>query len=126
VIFQFSMKKIITLTCFLLSFLVFFFTLNTLTSCKKQSTSCTADITVIDSASGPVSGATVKLYAPHGQVGATGTTNSSGNVSFTFSLPAIFNISATDVVRPNDTLKGSGIIQLQVGQTASTTVTVLR
>lgn len=98
--------------------------MGTQASCQKQNTNCTCVITVTDSASNPVSNVTVKLYAPHAQNGATGTTNASGDVNFTFSLPAIYNIKATKALAPYDTLKGTGIIQLQIGQTESTTVRV--
>jgi hypothetical protein len=120
------MNKIITIGCFCLLFGVLFFIIGTQTSCQKQNTNCTCVITVLDSAANPVNGVTVRLYAPHAQNGATGYTNIAGKVDFTFNLPAIFNVAATKALGQNDTLKGSGIIQLQIGQTESTTIRVLR
>src|SRR5579863_2848087 len=109
------MKKIITLSCFCLLFVVLFFIMGTQSACQKQNTNCTCVISV-DSGSGsnilPVAGATVKLYAPHAQNGGTGTTNASGEVNFNFSLPAIYNIAVTKATGiQGDTLKGTGIIQ---------------
>lgn len=118
------MKKIITISCFYSLFVVLFFIAGTQTACQKQNTNCTCVITVKDTSTA-VSGATVRLYAPHGSVGATGTTNAGGDVDFTFALPAIFNVAVTKPgSTPGDTLKGSGIIQLQIGQTESTTVII--
>jgi hypothetical protein len=123
-VFPVCMKKIITTSCLSLSFFALFAILGSQTSCQKETTNCTAVVTVKDSNSNPVADAAVKLYAPHGQVQGNGHTNASGTVSFTFTLPAIFNIAATYAIGPNDTLKGSGIIQLQIGQTVSSSVTV--
>lgn len=120
------MKKIITLSCFCLSFIALFFILGTQTACQKQNTNCTCVIAVKDSNSNAVNAATVKLYAPHAQNGATGTTDGAGEVTFTFALPAIYNVAVTKALGPNDTLHGSGEIQLQIGQTESTTITVLK
>lgn len=118
------MKKIITISCFLSLFAVLLFIVGTQTACQKQNTNCTCVITVKDTSS-TVSGATVRLYAPHGSVGVTGTTNAGGDVDFNFALPAIFNVAVTKPTgTPGDTLKGSGIIQLQIGQTESTTVII--
>lgn len=75
-----------------------------------------------------VSNAYVKLYAPvktasggtvEADVKATGTTNSDGVVSFTFKLPAIYNITAT---RASDSLVGTGIVTLEEGKTVDATV----
>ena len=118
------MKKIITISCFSPLLAVLLFIGGTQSACQKQNTNCTCVITVKDTSSA-VSGATVTLYAPHGTVGATKLTNAGGDVDFTFALPAIFNVAVTKATKtPGDTLKGSGIIQLQIGQTESTTVIV--
>ena len=123
--FSVCMKKIITVGSFLVTFFVLFIVCGTQSSCHKENTNCTAVVTVVDSAgTTPISGCAVKLYAPHGQVEGNGVTNASGTVSFTFTLPAIFNIKATKGIAQNDTLKGSGIIQLQIGSTVSATVNV--
>lgn len=122
--FSVYMKKIITISCFCLSLSVLFLIAGSQSACQKQNTNCTCVITVHDSNANPVANVFVKLYAPHGQNGATGTTNAAGDVTFTFALPAIYNIAATKALAPNDTLHGSGIIQLEVGQTESTTVKV--
>ncbi len=122
--FLICMKKIITLSCFSLSFLTLFCIVGSQSACQKANTNCGADITVKDGSNNPVVGATVKLYAPNSTAGATGVTGKSGTVSFSFSLPAIFDISATDAASSTDTLKGTGLIQLQIGQTVNSTVTV--
>ena len=123
--FSVCMKKIITVGSFFVTFFVLFIVCGTQSSCHKENTNCTAVVTVLDSAgANPISGCAVKLYAPHGQVQGNGTTNAAGTVSFTFTLPAIFNISATKGLGQLDTLKGSGIIQLQIGSTVSATVNV--
>jgi uncharacterized protein YfaS (alpha-2-macroglobulin family) len=122
--FSVYMKKIITISCFCLPFIALALFVGTQTACQKEATNCTAVITVKDSNANPVSSVNVKLYAPHGQVEQTGTTNAAGDVTFTFTLPAIFNVAAAKGLSLNDTLKGSGIIQLEVGQTESTTVIV--
>ena len=123
-IFPVYMKKIITISCFCLSAVALFIVVGTQTACQKENTNCVAVITVKDTNANAVSNVTVKLYAPHGQVQQSGTTNAAGDVTFTFALPAIFNIAAAKGLSTNDTLKGSGIIQLEVGQTESTTVTL--
>jgi hypothetical protein len=123
--FSVCMKKIFTISCFSLSFLTLFAILGSQTSCQKQTTNCTA-VVIIDSTGGnDVSHAFVKLYAPHGQVEASGYTNSAGKITFTFGLPAIFNVASTYCAAgATDTIHGTGIIELQIGQTVTTTVTV--
>jgi hypothetical protein len=125
--FSVCMKKIITISCFSLSLLAFISIIGSQTACKKDSTNCTCVINVKDTNNYPVSGASVKLFAPHGTLAeaqASGTTNSAGSVSFNFSLPAIFTVIAAKALSANDTIHGSGIIQLQIGQSVSTNVTV--
>lgn len=122
------MKKIITISCFSLLFAGLFFIMVTQTGCQKQDTNCTCIITVMDSAGiNPVANATVRLYVPNAPNGATGSTNIAGKVDFTFALPAIYNIAVSKVLAAGDTLKnpGTAIIQLQIGQTESTTVKVI-
>ncbi len=121
------MKKIITISCFSLPFLALFAILGSQTACQKETTNCTAVITIDSAGNLPVAGALVKLYPPKGNLSeaeASGTTNAAGSVTFTFSLPAILNVAAFEVRSVNDTLKGSGVIQLQIGQTVSSTVYV--
>jgi len=122
------MKKIITISCFCLTFLALFFILGTQSACQKQSTNCPCVITITDSNSIGVSGALVRLYAPHSTAGSFGLTNAAGVINFNFALPAIYNIAVTRGLGPNDTLKNltTQVIQLEVGQTESTTVVVGR
>lgn len=121
------MKKIITISCFCLLFVALFFILGTQTACQKASTNCPCTVTV-DSGSGgnagtPVSGAIVRLYAPKSTAGSLGQTNGAGVVDFNFSLPAVYSISA--VYRKGSVYdSGTGIIQLQVGQSVSATVNI--
>jgi len=125
--FSVYMKKIITLSCFCLSFVSLFFILGTQTACQKASTNCLCTVTV-DSGSGanastPVSGVIVRLYAPKSTAGQLGQTNAAGDIDFNFSLPAVYSISA--VYRKGAVYdSGTGIIQLQVGQSVSTTVNI--
>ncbi len=81
----------------------------TASSCRKKET-CEGKVTVIDTAGTMVSGATVKLYAPNGQVTYDGITDGSGLVTFEIKLPAIFNISATKATYPG--MAGTGILRV--------------
>jgi hypothetical protein len=101
-------------------------------SCNKPS-DCKVIVTVLDSGSNaPVVGATVKLYAninPPGQIQGVATTDGSGNANFDFQLPAIFDVQVTKAVTPKSphnftTLSGTGLVQLQVGGTVTSTITV--
>lgn len=95
-------------------------------SCNKDKT-CRVNVKcVVASTGAAVGSANVKLYAPVktasggtvvADVKAEGTTNSDGVVSFTFKLPAIFNIQAT-----KDTLVGTGLVTLEEGKTVDATV----
>ena len=117
--FYLCMKKIITFSCFSVG-LAFLIILGWGQSSCSKNTTCVANITVLDTNGLPAAGATVKLYAninPPGQVQAMGNTDAAGNVSFTFQLPAIFDISAS-----KGSHTGTGLIQLQVGGTVSATV----
>ena len=123
-IFLICMKKIISLSSFCLTLLALVSVFGAQTACKKQDTTCTAVVYVRDSVNNPVQGAAVKLYAPNSTAGSKGTTGRTGSVTFTFSLPAIFYISASKGIAANDTLKGTGLIQLQIGESVSGTVTI--
>jgi hypothetical protein len=128
------MKKLITLGCFLGTFLLLLLLGGSNVSCNKP-TDCKVVITVIDTAGGlqtPVANATVKLSCQAcptnsaGNISGTGTTNGSGVVDFDFQLPAIFDIAATGTVTVPipGTVTGSGLVQLQIGETVSQTVYV--
>jgi len=105
------------------------------TSCQKD-TDCKARVICQDSSGAAVSNANVLLYAvvkdpsdPKGQatytadVKATGSTDGSGQVSFVFKLPAIYDIRATTTVGTK-TLVGTGIIKLEEGKSVEKTVTL--
>lgn len=109
------------LSCFLL----------TGTSCEKN-TDCKATVTCVDTAGLAVSNARVLLYATIktsnggtvvADVKADGTTDNGGQVRFTFKLPAIYDIRATQIVGTK-TLSGTGIIKLEEGKGAEKTVTI--
>ena len=121
--FSVYMKKIITISCFCFSFVSLFFVFGTQTACQQQKTNCPCTITVKDSNGNAISSILVRLYAPNSTAGALGLTNAGGAIDFNFSEPAVYNITAVKALGPNDTLKGTGVIQLQEGQTESTTVT---
>ncbi len=104
-------------------------------SCQKD-TDCKAKVTCKDSLGAPVANANVLLYAvvkdpndPKGQatytadVKANGTSDASGEASFVFKLPAIYDIKATMVVSTK-TLIGTGIIKLEEGKTVEKSVTL--
>ncbi len=95
-------------------------------SCDKNKT-CKVNVKCVYNSSGtPVNAANVALYAPiktpsgstiTADVQASGTTDGSGMVSFTFKLPAIFNVKAT-----KDTLVGTSMATLEEGKTIDVTV----
>jgi len=104
-------------------------------SCQKD-TDCRAKVSCRDSLGAPIANAEVILYAavkdpndPKGQatytadVKANGNSDSNGDVSFVFKLPAIYDIRATSVVGTK-TLVGTSIIKLIEGETVEKTVTV--
>ena len=101
----------------------FFFILSS--SCKKDK-ECTAVITVTDDLSNKMSGATVRLYyTDTNSVGSSGNidevkvTDGNGEATFTFDLEAILFIEAY-----NDTLSGSGMVRLTLGETSEETVVI--
>jgi hypothetical protein len=109
------------LSCFLL----------TGTSCQKN-TDCKATVRVVDTAGVPVNNANVLLYATiktsnggtvTADLKANGTTDGGGEVRFTFKLPAIYDIRATQVVGTK-TLAGTGIIKLEEGKGTEKVVTL--
>lgn len=101
-------------------------------SCNKN-TDCKVNVKCVDASTGSaVSGADVKLFANvktasggtvQADVKAEGTTDSYGVVSFTFKLPAIFNISAT---KTSDSLAGTALVTLEEGKTVESTVPMKR
>ncbi len=121
------MKKLITLSFFLVAVILFSAVAVTQSSCQKNTT-CDATILVVDTTgtSGvqvPVVGATVYLsasgYKGPGQVTGTATTDNNGHAYFSFKLPAIFDIAAS-----KGAMTGKGLLQLNVGGTATTTVII--
>lgn len=104
-------------------------------SCQKD-TDCKAKVICKDSLGVSVPNANVLLYAvvkdpndPTGQttytadVKVNGTTDSGGEVSFVFKLPAIYDIRAT-LAAGTKTLVGTGIIKLVEGESVEKTVTM--
>jgi len=102
-----------------------------ITSCKKN-TDCVANILCNDSTGVGMSGATVYLFAnvktPVGgtvtaDIRATGITDGSGRVSFTFKLPAIYDVKALKTVGTSS-MVGISIIKLEEGKGVEKTVVV--
>jgi len=124
------MKHIVLIFAgFLISTFVF-----THTSCKKTNSDCIASIKCVDSTGKAFSNVNVLLYATvknatnpavsyTADVEASGTTDNTGQVRFTFAFPAIYDVLATTTVS-SKTYTGSSIIKLETGQTVQKTVTV--
>jgi hypothetical protein len=96
-------------------------------SCQKK-TDCIAQVIIHDSTGHVLRGANVNLFAnvktPNlgtvtADLKANGNTDGSGQVSFTFQQPAIYNIMVS-----YGTYTAASIIKLEVGQTVSQTVVV--
>jgi hypothetical protein len=112
-----------------------------LMSCKKN-TDCKANIFVTNQNGSAESNVPVLLYATvktsngstvTADLKASGNTDGSGKVSFTFKLPAIYDILATktvvtttvvngNTVTTTQTLTGTGIIKLEEGKSVDKTV----
>ncbi len=97
------------------------------TSCAKK-TDCMASVICKDASGVPVRNAHIELVAytkTPGQgtitadIRATGITDDNGKVSFTFKLPAIFDIKASQ-----GNLTGVGIIKLEEGKGVEKAVTI--
>jgi hypothetical protein len=94
-------------------------------ACNKE-TICKATIKCVDSAGIAVNNAAVLVYATvktptstqtfTADLKANGNTDASGEVKFTFKLPAIYDIRATYVVAAK-TYSGAAIIKLEEGKT---------
>lgn len=104
----------------------------TSTSCDKK-TDCIANINCIDSLGLPMSGATVQLFANvktatggtvTADLRANGLTDNSGRVSFTFKLPAIYDVRCSKKGAGNYLMTGASIIKLEEGKGVDKTVTV--
>ena len=100
-------------------------------SCKKE-TDCVAVVKCRDTLGNPVVAADVFLYAKvknsagvthTADITATAQSDNAGQVSFTFELPAIYDIRATKK-SGTKTLAGDGIIKLEEGQTVEATVKI--
>ena len=102
-----------------------------ITSCKKN-TDCIANIICNDSTGVGMGGATVYLYAnvktPNSgtitaDLRATGVTDGTGRISFTFKLPAIYDVKALKTVG-SASMQGISIIKLEEGKAVDKTVVV--
>lgn len=100
-------------------------------SCKKN-TDCVANVVCNDSTGTGISGATVYLYAnvktPNqgtitADLRATGVTDEGGRVSFTFKLPAIYDVKALKVISAK-TYSALSIIKLEEGKGVEKVVTL--
>lgn len=100
-------------------------------SCKKN-TDCVAVVQCYDSTGIGMEGVDVLLYANvktplngtiTADLRASGITDASGRVSFTFKLPAIYDIKATRT-SGTSSLSGVSIIKLEEGKSIEKEVTV--
>ena len=98
------------------------------TSCKKKEDTV-ASITVVDTLGLPVPAAIVTLWqdtahnpvtGAQGIVRVSSTTDGSGKAKFTFANEAFLNISAVNILFPDDTAKG--FIRLEQYKTVEATV----
>lgn len=124
-------KRIVLVIAGLFTFACLFVNL----SCAKD-TDCRATIRCLkDSSQAPVSNAAVMLYAVvktqtstvtyTADLKANGTTDASGEVKFTFKLPAIYDIRAT-YTEASRTYTGASIIKLEEGKNVEKTVIMKR
>jgi hypothetical protein len=109
-------KPIIVLAIIVVGFISLF------TNCKKD-TDCIVVITVRKQSDTNIIVPNTNILLYQGNVNVPGVTDMNGQFRYTFSLPAILQVSATYNGTP-DTLKGSAVIQLIVGGTAYKTVFV--
>ncbi len=100
-------------------------------SCDKK-TDCKANITVVDSTGTAAGNVPVLLFATiktansntvTADLKAEGVTDGSGKVSFTFKLPAIYDIRATQTTSTK-TYVATGIIKLEEGKGVDKSVTL--
>lgn len=110
-----------------------FLTIGLSTSCEKK-TDCKVTIKTIDSTGFAVPNAKVKLYANvKNSTGATveadlkaeGTSDASGQTTFTFKLPAILDVKAVGMFGL-DSVKGIGIVKLEIGKSVEKSITLKR
>lgn len=100
-------------------------------SCTKE-TDCVAVVKCVDTVGNPVASADVLLYAKvknsagvtyTADITASVSSDNAGEASFTFELPAIYDILATKTVGTKS-LSGVGIIKLEEGESVEKTVTL--
>ncbi|MGZ3899345.1 MAG: hypothetical protein ACXVNQ_03300 [Bacteroidia bacterium] len=93
-------------------------------SCQKP-TDCKATVHCVDTTCSPLRNSNVLLSAKisgrAADVKAEGTTDENGAVTFTFKLPAIFDIKASGSANAKP-VSGSGLIRLEEGQGSEKTV----
>lgn len=111
----------------LIAFATALLSLLTFTSCQKK-TDCIATVICKDVNGLPLRGVTIQLYAlvempshatTTADIRANGISDESGKVTFTFKLPAIFDIKASI-----GSLTGTGIVKLEVGNSVEKTLTI--
>jgi len=102
------------------------------TSCDKK-TDCIGKVICVDSLGGLMSGANVQLFADvktatggtvTADLRANGVTDASGQVSFTFKLPAIYDVRCSKPGAGGYLMTGASIIKLEIGQETDKTVVV--
>jgi len=116
-------------TAFIISGALLFSLAFIMISCEKE-TKCIASIKCTDSTGVALANADVLLFALvknsagvtyTADITANGLSDANGDVSFTFELPAIYDIKAT-LESNSQTLIGNGIIKLEEGKTIQKTI----
>ena len=113
----------------LIAFVSTLFAMLTFTSCQKK-TDCVATVICKDVNGLPLRGAAIQLFAivrmppsntatVTADVRANGVSDENGKATFTFKLPAIFDIKASV-----GTATATGIIKLEVGSSVETSLTL--
>lgn len=119
------MKKIFKASIQLIYLSLICMFLNSFCSCTKKSTTCKAQLSIVDSSNKAISGASIHIYTkttpPAGQtkIEAKQKTGTNGIANFEFALQAIFDVDVT-----TGTITVSDKLNLQSGETVKKTISI--